>query len=401
MATVKLLLKPNKVNKDGESPLYIRITKDRQSKFISLGITLMPDQWDEKNRTVKKHPNAVRLNNLIAQRVADAHGVSLEMEAKNKFVSSKVIKNKVMGKNSLTFSDYANDYLNRVYKEKRMGTHDKVKAVLSKLNTYTNNATLNFADIDVQFLKKYESYLKDDLGNGINTVHSNLKIFRKLFNDAVREEIIDFQNNPFNKYKLKTEKVKMEYLTEDELKLFEDIILDNGSMLDHHRNAYVFSCYAAGIRISDILQLKWKDFDGSNITIEMYKTKEMVSVKLPNKAMEIISKYKTDNPNESENYIFPFLDSHKEYDEEQLYKAISSRTAYANKDLGKIVKKIELGKDISYHSSRHTWATRALRKGMRIEYVSKLLGHSSIKTTQIYAKIVNAELDKAMDVFND
>jgi integrase/recombinase XerD len=193
----------------------------------------------------------------------------------------------------------------------------------------------------------------------------------------------------------------MEYLTEDELKLFEDIILDNGSMLDHHRNAYVFSCYAAGIRISDILQLKWKDFDGTNITIEMYKTKEMVSVKLPNKALEIISKYKTNSSNESENFIFPFLDSTREYDEEQLYKAISSRTAYANKDLGKMVKKIELGKEISYHSSRHTWATRALRKGMRIEYVSKLLGHSSIKTTQIYAKIVNSELDKAMDVFND
>lgn len=401
MATVKLLLKLNKVNKDGESPLYIRITKDRQSKFISLGITLHPDQWDEKNKQVKKHPNSVRLNNLIAQKVADAHGVSLEMETKNKFVSSKVIKNKVMGKNLLTFSDYANDYLNRVYQEKRMGTHDKVKAVLSKLNTYTNYATLNFGDIDVQFLKKYESYLKNDLGNGINTVHSNLKIFRKLFNDAVREEIIDFQNNPFNKYKLKTEKVKMEYLTEDELKLFEDIILDNGSMLDHHRNAYVFSCYAGGIRISDILQLKWKDFDGTNITIEMYKTKEMVSVKLPNKALEIISKYKTNSPNESENFIFPFLDSNREYDEEQLYKAISSRTAYANKDLGKIVKKAGLGKEISYHSSRHTWATRALRKGMRIEYVSKLLGHASIKTTQIYAKIVNAELDKAMDVFND
>ncbi|MBK9567735.1 MAG: site-specific integrase [Saprospiraceae bacterium] len=333
--------------------------------------------------------------------MADAHGVSLEMETKINLFQVKSSRNKVMGKNTLTFSDYANEYLNRVYKEKRMGTHDKVKAVLSKLNTYTNNATLNFGDIDVQVLKKYEAYLKEDLGNGINTVHSNLKIFRKLFNDAVREEIIDFQNNPFNKYKLKTEKVKMEYLTEDELKLFEDIILDNGSMLDHHRNAYVFSCYAGGIRISDILQLKWKDFDGTNITIEMYKTKEMVSVKLPNKALEIISKYKTIDLMESENYIFPFLDSTREYDEEQLYKAISSRTAYANKDLGKIVKKTELGKDISYHSSRHTWATRALRKGMRIEYVSKLLGHSSIKTTQIYAKIVNAELDKAMDVFND
>ena len=401
MATVKLLLKLNKVNKSGESPLYIRITKDRQSKFISLGITLQPDQWDEKNKQVKKHPNSVRLNNLIAQKVADAHGVSLEMESKNKFVSSNVIKNKVMGKNSLTFSDFFNEYLDRVYKEKRMGTHDKVKAVLSKLNNYTKNATLNFSDIDIQFLKKYELYLKDDLKNGINTIHSNLKILRKLFNDAVRDEIIDFQNNPFNKFKLKTERVKKEYLIEDELKLFEDVILDDGSMLDHHRNAYVFSCYAGGIRISDVLQLKWEDFDGTNITIEMHKTKEVVSIKLPNKALEIISKYKSNRPNDSDKFVFPFLDSNREYDEEQLYKAISSRTAYANKDLGKIVKKVGLGKDISFHSSRHTWATRALRKGMRIEYVSKLLGHSSIKTTQIYAKIVNSELDKAMDVFND
>ncbi len=401
MATIKLLLRESKVNKDGESPLYIRITKDRQSKFVSLGITLLPEQWDEKNRQVKKHPNSVRLNNLIAQKVAEAHGVSLEIESKNKFVSSKVIKNKIMGKNSVTFSDYAYEYLNRVYKEKKMGTHDKVKAVLSKLNTYTNKATLNFGDIDVQFLKKYEAYLKDDLGNGINTVHSNLKIFRKLFNDAVREEIIDFQNNPFNKYKLKTEKVKMEYLTEDELKLFEDITLDKGSMLDHHRNAFVFCCYAGGIRISDVLQLKWKDFDGSNITIEMYKTNEMISIKVPNRAMDIINSYKSDKNNDSENYIFPFLDNTKVYDEESMFKAISSRTAYANKDLGKMVKKIGLGKDISFHCSRHTWATRALRKGMRIEYVSKLLGHASIKTTQIYAKIVNSELDKAMDVFND
>ena len=61
---------------------------------------------------------------------------------------------------------------------------------------------------------------------------------------------------------------------------------------------------------------------------------------------------------------------------------------------------LEIQKHIHFHTSRHTFATRALRKGMRIEYVSKLLGHANIKTTQIYAKIVNEELDKAMEIFN-
>jgi len=74
---------------------------------------------------------------------------------------------------------------------------------------------------------------------------------------------------------------------------------------------------------------------------------------------------------------------------------------YANKDLKFIAESIPLGKHISFHTSRHTWATRALRKGMRIEYVSRLMGHASIRTTQVYAKIVNEDLDKAMDVFDE
>ena len=65
-----------------------------------------------------------------------------------------------------------------------------------------------------------------------------------------------------------------------------------------------------------------------------------------------------------------------------------------------IKKDLELKKKLNFHTSRHTWATSALRKGMRIEYVSKLMTHSNIKTTQIYAKIVNSELDNAMDIFN-
>ncbi len=84
-----------------------------------------------------------------------------------------------------------------------------------------------------------------------------------------------------------------------------------------------------------------------------------------------------------------------------LFKAISSNTAYTNKNLKMIADKAEINKNISFHSSRHTWATRALRKGMRIEYVSKLMGHSTIKTTQVYTKIVNSELDNAMNVFDE
>ncbi len=81
--------------------------------------------------------------------------------------------------------------------------------------------------------------------------------------------------------------------------------------------------------------------------------------------------------------------------------AISRATAYINKNLKFLATKAEIDKHISFHTSRHTWATRALGKGISIDKVSKIMGHAAIKETQVYAKIVSSELDKAMDVFND
>ena len=88
-------------------------------------------------------------------------------------------------------------------------------------------------------------------------------------------------------------------------------------------------------------------------------------------------------------------------DPQESYSAISSATAYINKNLKLIAAKAEIDKPLSFHISRHTFATRALTKGMSIDKVSKILGHAQIRETQIYAKIVNTELDKAMDIFND
>lgn len=103
----------------------------------------------------------------------------------------------------------------------------------------------------------------------------------------------------------------------------------------------------------------------------------------------------------SEAFVFPILSRrNRDYsDPKVLFKALSSENAQVNKSLKEIAEQLELSHGMNVHSSRHTWATRALRKGMRIEYVSKLMGHASVSTTQIYAKIISEELDKAMEVF--
>lgn len=402
MASVKLIFKENKVDNVGEIPLYIRIIKDRKTKFMSIGVKLKPELWDDKEQIVKKkHPNSARMNAFIAQKVADAKEVALKLETTKGYVTSKGIKANILGKPAVSFTQYFKEYLAILKNKGKIGTHDKANATYLKFKKYTNEKEIMFDEIDVTFLRKYEDYLKDTLSNKNNTIHSNLKVFRKLFNDAIREDIIELKLNPFTKFKLSWENTTKDYLTDEELLKVEEHKLKEGTMKYHHRNAYIFASYAAGIRISDLLQLRWKDFDGTHIQFKTQKTDDTIRVKLPTKALNIILYYKNLQEKINENhYIFPFLDNDKDYSNPEIhFKAISSGTAYMNKNLKIIRTDLELIKKLNFHTSRHTWATSALRKGMRIEYVSKLMTHSNIKTTQIYAKIVNSELDKAMDVF--
>jgi len=406
MATVTLLLKENKGNEKGEMPIYLRIIKGRKAKFISLGYKVHPNLWDDtKQRVKKKYPNSGRVNAFLGNKVAEAENVAVTMETSKKFVSSKKIKQNIVGGGSASFIKYMEQYINDLQEKGKIGTHNKANSVLEKLKEYIEPARdLMFDEFDLQLVKKYEQYLRNEKENKPNTIHANLKLFRKIFNDAVREELIEPNDNPFLKFKLTTEKTTKEYLTEEEIKKMDELPLTEGTVMFHHRNIYIFACYAGGMRISDILQLCWQNFDGTHINLTTQKTKETIPIKLPNRALEIIKQYASYQPEKkSTDFIFPFLKNDVDYKKNPslLFNAISSNTAYANKDLKLIATKAKIKKHLSFHTSRHTFATRALRKGMRIEYVSKLMGHTTIKTTQVYTKIVSAELDKAMNVFDE
>lgn len=401
MATTKIILKKDKIKADGSIPLYLRIIKDRKAKFISLGYSVLPQHWNDKDGTVRKsHPNAKWLNNYLAKKISDAQRASLELEATSEYTNPKRLKQSILGRSSEKFIPYAEKYVTILEKKGKIGSYDKANAAVSKLKKYIGNKNFTFDDLTVYFLKNYEEYLQVELSNSVNTIHSNMKIIRRIVKEAINDDLFTSSKNPFLKYKLKWEKTEIMFLTEEELTSLENLELAEGSMKYHHRNIYVFACYAGGLRISDICQLKWGNFDGERIIVNTMKSDSVVSIKLPQKAIEILNLYMPEKQN-PHFYIFPLLKDDVEYDPKQLFTAISSVTAYTNTDLKDLAEAAKINKRIHFHTSRHTWATRALRKGMRIEYVSKLMGHSSIKTTQIYAKIVNEDLDKAMDVFND
>jgi integrase len=272
--------------------------------------------------------------------------------------------------------------------------------VVSKVKKYLEGSDILLPEITVGWLKDYEVYLRLELSNKTNTVGSNMKVIRKILNDAMGEELIDFGKNPFDRYKIPSEPTKIEYLTEDELKAFQGVQLTSGTRISQHRDLYVFACNAAGIRIGDLLKLQWKSFDGVSLKLYTSKGTEPLNIKLGRTALGILNKQKSERkPNQ---FLFGLLPSDTDLkNEKQVDTAISRVDAYVNKNLKIVAGKASIDKNIHFHTSRHTWATRALRKGMRIEHVSKLLGHRSLKTTMIYVKIVNADLDSAMDAIND
>ncbi|MBR9861289.1 site-specific integrase [bacterium] len=379
------------------TPIYARITHNRRSSYIALGITIDEDHWDQAGQRANlQHPNRVRMNATLGKIYNDIERVILEAIDDQKYFSSKELKEVILGKKTFTFSQYFRKDRDQHKKAQNLLQYKKANTIYNKLHTYSGKLDLNFKDITPEFLRNYEHHLSTYLGNGRNTIHTNLKYLRKLFNDAIREGIVKKGTSPFDTYKLTKAKTSRHYISEPELSALESIQFVNKTQEYHTLNMFILACYT-GLRISDLLTLRLRNFDGNHINIHMRKTKDPLSIMVPTKGRAILMEYI--EAKKDDEFIFPFLNSTVAYNNVSLQKAIMSKTASCNKYLKKLAEKAGISKTLSFHVSRHTFATRALRKGIRIEYVSKLLGHADLKTTQIYAKIVNKELDDAMEVF--
>lgn len=157
-----------------------------------------------------------------------------------------------------------------------------------------------------------------------------------------------------------------------------------------------------GLRVSDLLTLKWSHLDsvGGNINKVTMKTEKILHVKLPTPALEILRRQQIQVTNPSD-YVFPILDDKVEdlNDAAILDNAISRETASYNKFLKNCGERIGLPFRLSSQKGRHSYATRAINKGMPLHDVQYTLGHSSFKETEIYAKIVKKSVDGSIDKY--
>ncbi|MDL2212931.1 site-specific integrase [Bacteroides sp. OttesenSCG-928-D19] len=389
-----------------EAPVCLRITKDRRTTYKTL-LHVDPQYWDDDAQCVKKqHPNAELLNATIAKKRASLEQETLLLTLTNDSVGISTIRNKINGRTSFDLFEYANKYIEQLHKDGKHATYKKNKSVIKKLRFYVGKDSLPIKTITLDFIKQYERFLLNNIGNNRNTTTVNMKALAKLVGDIYRNYDLDEVNNPFRKIKFKREQTDRAYLEIEDIKKILNLRFKRHSPLYDAREIFLFECFT-GIRISDILTLKWKSVTDKEITIFMRKTDKPFSIPQQDVVKSILNKRRLSLENNGgqifpEKYVFNILkvDIEKVPAQDAL-NAISSATAIINKQLKKIAEKAGITKNLSTHVARHSFATMLVTRDVGISVIRDLLGHGDIRVTQIYAKVISKKKEEAINVLNN
>lgn len=360
------------LNKKGMALVQVEAYLGRKKKYFSTKVYLKPEQWDNKKLIVKNHPNADALNRLIYEFVATIEKKELELWQQGKRISLELLKNALTTQenNSSFISFFRQEVMNSSLKDSTKRNHLSTLILLQEFKK-----DIVFSDLTFEFISSFEYFLQLK-GYHINTIAKHMKHLKRHVNIAINKEYIEIQKYAFRKYKIKTIENKHTHLVPEELERLENLILsDRYVKLQKSLDAFLFCCYA-GMRYSDFINLSSENIvDINQETWLIYKSvKTGTEVRLPlyllfsGKGITILNKYK-DNLLED---FFHLRDN-----------------SNINKDLIIITRLAGLSKRISFHTARHTNATLLIYNGINITTVQKLLGHKSVKTTQIYTNVMD------------
>jgi integrase/recombinase XerD len=381
-----------------EHNLLLRITVNRKHVRLGLMYSISPNHFNPKGKQGKyiraSHPDHTRINSHIDDKIKRAKDVLTELENEGKLINAATIKAKMLESKTHDFLTFVENDIKVFEKNGNIGTCKKYRSVINSIKDFVQTETLSFEEIDTSFLNRYQAHLKENEKKQ-TTIHGYLSKVRSIFNKAIRQGHLEVGDNPFATYKIKDGTPNKERLNMNEILKIEELDYKENSLIWHVRNVFLFSFYNAGIRISDILLMTWDSVQDGRLVYTMFKTNKDHSVKLKEKPLAILEKYK----GKEESFIFPFLSDRFDYsDPMYLHSRIGAKTALINKYLKDIAKDAKITKKITTHTARHSFADIARQKTDNIYNLSKTLGHSSIKVTEAYlASFDQKAVDDTMD----
>jgi site-specific recombinase XerD len=376
-----------------EAPIMARVTVDGKRVEISLKKKILITRWDVKAGCVKGNSEDARIiNNHINQAKAELFKIYTLMQTQKEFVSAEGIKLRFLGeteekKTLLQVFDFHNKQMESVvgidvvpatlvkFKTIRLKTAGFIRCQYKKSDYYLE-------ELSHTFISNFEYYLKTQEHIQHNTTMKYIQNLKKIVHLAQRNGWIP--RDPFGEYHCTFRKVERDVLSDDELTMLEEKEF-KFPRLQTVKDLFVFSCYT-GLAYIDVMGLTQsnisKGIDGNLwILTERHKTKEKVRVPLLLQARDILDKYKNNPDVINSNSVLPKMSNQK-----------------LNAYLKEIADLCGIEKNLTFHLARHTFATTVtLSNGVPLETVSKLLGHSNIKTTQIYAKVLEKKISEDME----
>jgi integrase len=393
--TVNFSLKKTKSRADGKCPVYVRCTMNNQRFELSTGIFIISEFWnDQKQLVIGRSEEAKILNNRldkIRTRVQDVYNLT---ESKGEAFAALHVKNRLLrvsnergvleildiiikGIEARIGSDYSEGTLKH-YKTTRERLIEFLKKKFGK-----NDIGLSL--VDYSFLNSFDIYLKTEYQLKPNTVLTYHKHLKKALNTGIAMNVIS--GNPYSSFKVSRNETHRDYLTMLELEqirnkqirtLRMEIVLD----------IFIFACYT-GLGYAELKKLNSTHVQqgsdgGSWIIIDRTKTDIRCRIPLLPQAIAILRKYENFPLNRNGGKLLPLHTNQK-----------------MNEYLKELADICGIRKNLTMHVARHTFATSiTLSNGVPIETVSKMLGHTSLKTTQIYARIVDSKISADMKKLN-
>ncbi len=385
-------VRKDKARNDETVPIFLRISVDGKRAEISTRRHIHPDNWIETGQKAKGYSEDARTINEALdnwkKRVLKARDTLID---KDEEVSAETIKAMLDGKykNQHTLMEAFDKYLEYIrslvgkeYAPATIKRYETTKGHLGKFLKYKFDLSdIRLSKLDHNFARDLELYFRNKRNCNHNTTAKYIKNLKAVVNDALRSGWLD--RDPFINYKIKLEEVERERITQEELDAIENLDL-KVKRLDLVRDLFVFSCYT-GLAYVDLAKLTECDLeigiDGNTwIVINRQKTKTQAKIPILPPAEKIINKYKDYSNDVKKGRLLPVLSNQK-----------------LNSYLKEISDKAEINKNITFHLARHTFATTVtLANDVPIETVMKMLAHKDIRTTQIYAKVVDRKVSNDM-----
>ena len=392
-STFKVLffLKRDKQKKDGSVPVYCRITIDGKESRFGMKKNIDPKLWNVKEgKATGKSTESSEINALLEKTKAGIHKIYRDIQERENAVSAEKVKNIFLGIDSKqymllkAFDEHVEEKFNLIGKRIVKSTYHRYYYLRIRLSEFLTEkyhlSDIPLREINYQFIRDFEMYLLTVRGNKQSTIAQYLINLKKIVELAYKNEWIF--RNPFINYKIEDEKSERGYLTQREVEILMNWKLDK--KLEQTRDVFIFCCFT-GLSYIDVFKL----------------TKERINLSIDGQQWIMGKREKTDV-----DYFIPMMEIPKKilekykneiFKDGKLLPVKVSLTV--NRHLKEISEICGINKHLTFHLSRHTFATLTMSKGVSLESVSKMLGHKNIQTTQIYAKMTTEKVGRDMAIF--